>query len=174
MRSQIALRLKSSSFPLAAVPPAPTSTEYSIQLADLAAQILYRSPLPSRSDLPVFTLNAAAFPDAKNVDYDALLPYVLARLPDEEELIGGQGYELVFFAGGSPDGVTGTKKGRPGWGWFFQAYHVLSRAMRKRLKKLYIVHEKNWIRILIEMFSTVVSPKFRKKVVHGKDVLWDI
>ena len=40
--------------------------------------------------------------------------------------------------------------------------------MRKRLRKMYIVHEKNWIRILIEMFSTVVSPKFRKKVVHGE------
>lgn len=167
MRSQLALRLRSSSFPLNAVPPSASSTEYSTHLADLAAHIIYRSPLPSENDLPVFILNAAAFPDAKTTDYDALLPYVLVRLPDEEELIGGQGYELVFFAGGSNEGATATKKGRPGWGWFFQAYHVLSRAMRKRLQKMYIVHEKNWIRILIETFSTVVSPKFRKKIVHG-------
>lgn len=167
MRSQLALRLRSSSFPLTAVPPASTSIDYSPQFAELAAQIIYRSPLPSQNDLPVFILNAAALPDSKNTEYDALLPYVLARLPDEEELIGGQGYELVFFAGGGGDGATATKKGRPGWGWFFQAYHVLSRAMRKKLKKLYFVHEKNWIRILSEMFSTAVSPKFRKKIVHG-------
>lgn len=169
MRSQLAaLRLRNAPSALTTIPPASTSTVYSARLAELAARILYRSPLPSIDDLPVFILNAAALPDAHDTDYDALLPYVLARLPDEEELIGGLGYELVFFAGGSSDGVAGTKKGRPGVGWFFQAYHILSRAMRKRLKKMYIVHEKNWIRILIEMFSTVVSPKFRKKVVHGE------
>lgn len=38
--------------------------------------------------------------------------------------------------------------------------------MRKRLQKLYIVHERGWVRILVEMFSTVVSPKFRRKIVH--------
>lgn len=168
MRSQIAHKLRSGSIHLSAVPPSPTSIEYSPTLAALAAHILYPSPLPSPKDLPVYILNAAALPDAKSTNFDALLPYVLARLPDEEQLVEGQGYELVFFAGGGDGGPTSKKKGRPGWGWFFQAYHVLSRAMRKRLQKLYIVHEKNWIRILIEMFSTAVSPKFRKKVIHGE------
>ncbi len=166
MRSQLAQRLRSSS--LSSVPPPQTSSEYSTTLEKLAVRVLYRSPLPSQNDLPVFILNAAAFPDSKDVDYDTLLPYVLARLPGEEELIGGQGYEIVFFAGGGGDGVTAIKKGRPGLGWFLQAYHLLTRATRKRLQKLYIVHEKSWIRVLVEMFSTIVSPKFRKKIVHGK------
>ncbi|KAK3171169.1 hypothetical protein OEA41_003253 [Lepraria neglecta] len=169
MRSQIANRLRSNSIPLPSVPPPQTSKEYSITLAKIAAQILYRSPLPSQNDLPVFILNAAAFPDARNRDYDALLPYVLSRLPDDEELIGGHGYEVVFFAGGGGGNeAMQTKKARPGWGWFLQAYHVLNRATRKRLQKLYLVHEKNWIRVLVEMFATVVSPKFRKKIVHGE------
>ena len=169
MRTQFTQRLRSSSQPLlSAIPPSPTSREYSLSLANLATHILYRSPLPSQNDLPVFVLNAAALPDAKIVEYDALLPYVLARLPDEEELIGGHGYEIVFFAGGKSNGATTVKKGRPGWGWFLQAYHLLTRATRKRLQKLYIVHEKNWIRLLVGMFSTIVSPKFNKKVVHGK------
>ena len=169
MRSQIANRLRSNSIPLPSVPPPQTSKEYSITLANLAAEILYRSPLPSQNDLPVFILNAAAFPDARNRDYDALLPYVLSRLPDDEELIGGHGYEVVFFAGGGGGNeAMQTKKARPGWGWFLQAYHVLNRATRKRLQKLYLVHEKNWIRVLVEMFATVVSPKFRKKIVHGE------
>ena len=38
--------------------------------------------------------------------------------------------------------------------------------MRKRLQKLYIVHEKAWVRILTEIFSTIVSPKFRRKIYH--------
>lgn len=170
MRSQL-VKLRSGHTNLSTVPPAPSSAEYSPSLAILAAHILYKSPLPSLNDLPVYILNAAAWPDGKTVDYDALLPYILARLPDEEQLIEGQGYELVFFAGGSIDGPTTIRKGRPGWGWCLQAYHVLSRALRKKLQKLYIVHEKNWIRILVEMFSTVVSPKFRKKVHHGERYL---
>lgn len=169
MRSQIANRLRSNSIPLNSVTPPITSKEYSIPLANLAARILYHSPLPSQNDLPVFILNAAAFPDARTTDYDALLPYVLARLPDNEELIGGHGYEVVFFAGGEGGNeALRNKKARPGWGWFLQAYHVLTRATRKRLHTMYIVHEKKWIRVLMEMFATVVSPKFRKKIVHGK------
>ncbi len=176
MRSKISRGLRRPSVSLSAIPPAPTSPEYSTELANLATHILYRSPLPSQSDLPIFVLNAAAFPDTKDVDYDTLLPYVLSRLPDEDELIGGRGYEIVFFAGGS-SGATVKKKGRPGWGWLLQAYHLLTRATRKRLQKLYIVHEKNWIRVLFEMFSTAVSPKFRKKVVHGEGILcvpWEL
>ncbi|KAI9867298.1 MAG: hypothetical protein M1813_009576 [Trichoglossum hirsutum] len=187
MHSQFAQRLRRNS--LTSVPPQPSSPDYSTILANLSAHILYRSPLPSQSNLPIFVLNAAAFPDAKEVDYDALLPYVLSRLPGEEELIGGKGYEVLFLAGGGDDGTTTTKKGRPGWGWFVQAYHVVSvplgkrfenqdllmewrrklqltRAMRKRLQKLYIVHERAWVRVLVEMFSTIVSPKFRKKIIH--------
>lgn len=189
---------------LTSIPPPMSSSEYSIPLATLASRILYRSPLPSKDDLPIYVLSAAAFPDSKQVDYDALLPYVLARLPEEEELIGGAGYEVVFFAGwsgteagrgrsmsgsictgeastgaetgsgssGAAPASVGGKKSRPGWGWFLQAYHVLSRAMRKRLMKLYVVHEKGWIRIVMEMFATIVSPKMRKKVIHGKSCLY--
>ena len=166
MRSQIVNRLRSNSTPLNSVPPAPTSADYSIALANLAARIVYLSPLPSQNDLPVFILNGAALPDAKATDYNTLLPYVLSRLPDDEELIGGLGYEVVFFAGAGANAATQTKKGRPSWQWFMQAYHVLTRAKRKRLQKLYIVHDKNFIRLLIEFFASVVSPKFRKKLIH--------
>src|SRR5438876_1167147 len=121
MHSQLTQRLRRNS--LSSVPPLRSSPDYSTALANLSAHILYRSPLPSQSNLPIFVLNAAAFPDAKEVDYDALLPYVLSRLPGEEELIGGKGYEVLFLAGGGDDGTTTTKKGRPGWGWFVQAYH---------------------------------------------------
>ena len=160
---QIRKRLRGSS--LNTVTPPHNSSEYSIPLAEAAARILYKSPLPSQSDLPVFILNAAAFPDTKEIDYDSLFPYILSRLPSEEELIGGKGYEVVFFAG-DEERAPGDPKGRPSWGWIVQAYNVLSRAMRKRLQKLYLVHERKWVRVLSEMFSAIVSPKFRRKVVH--------
>lgn len=171
MRAQIAqraTRLRSSS--LSAVPPPRNSVDYDPELAKHAASILYRSPIPSKSGQPVYILNAAALPDTDEVDFDALLPYVLARLPGEEELLSGTEYEVIFFAGGDAERAAGSKKNRPGWGWFIQAYHVLSRAMRKRLQRLYIVHERSWVRILVEMFSSIVSPKFRRKIVHGEFV----
>ncbi|KAI9806182.1 MAG: hypothetical protein M1825_006297 [Sarcosagium campestre] len=166
MRSQVAQRLARGSISISAVPPPLSSSEYSSRLSELSQRILYVSPLPSQDGLPIYILNAAAFPDPKEVDYDSLLPYVLARLPADEELLSGQRYEVVFFAGGGGDGPTAVKKGRPGWGWFVQAYGILSRAMRKRLDKLYIVHERAWVRVLVEMFSTIVSPKSRKKIIH--------
>ena len=163
VRAHIASRLRSSS--LSAVPPPQHSSNYSPDLAKIAASVLYRSPLPSHEGRPVFILNAAALPDSHEADYDSLLPYVLARMPEEDELLKGFEYEVVFFAGDGDGSVT-SKKHRPGWGWFLQAYHVLSRAMRKRLQRLYIVHEKAWVRILTEIFSTIVSPKFRRKIYH--------
>ena len=172
MRSQVSRRLRSNSVPLNSIAPAPDSKEYSHSLGNLAAKILYRSPLPSPNDLPVYILNSWGFPDAKTTDLNALLPYVFSQLPDDEELIGGQNYEIVFFAGGGGGHEsTQIKKSRPGWGWFIQAYQLLTRATRKRLQKLYLVHEKNWIRLFIEAFATVVSPKFRKKIVHGNSSL---
>ncbi|KAF4551829.1 Divergent CRAL/TRIO domain-containing protein [Elsinoe fawcettii] len=165
---QRAARMRSSSNAtnLQTIPPPRTSSDYSEEYAAHAASILYQSPLPSQSRLPVYILNAAAFPDSLEVDYDSLLPYVLARLPGEDDLIAGTEYEVVFFAGGQPESATGEKKNGPGIGWYIQVYQVLSRALRKRLQKIYIVHERSWVRVLTEVFGTIVSPKFKKKVVH--------
>ena len=160
------MRKRLRSVTLTTIVPSPTSPDYSTKLAEIARRVLYKSPLPSQNDLPVYILNSAAFPDTKDVSYDKLLPYVLARLPDEEHLIGGKGYEVIFFAGGEDQGNHEAKKGRPGFSWTVQAYNVLSRAMRKRLQKLYLVHERKWVRIVSGMFSTIVSPKFGRKVVH--------
>jgi len=162
--AQRAARLRTSS--LNAAPPPRTSQDYSTDLASIAASILYQSPLPTQSGLPLYILNAAAFPDSYEVDYDSLLPYVLARLPGEDDLIAGAEYEIVFFAGGQPESATNEKKQGPGIGWYLQAYHVLSRATRKRLTRLWVVHERSWVRVLIEVFSTIVSPKFKKKIIH--------
>jgi Rho GTPase-activating protein 1 len=151
---------------ISTVPPAEDSEDYLPELAAVAASILYRSPVLSKDGRPVYILNAAAFPDACEVDYDSLLAYVLARLPGEDELISGTEYEVVFFAGGPPDNATAEKKQGPPTGWYLQAYHVLSRALRKKLQMLYIVHPRTWVRVLINIFGTIVSPKFRRKIVH--------
>nr|OQO26530.1 hypothetical protein B0A51_07933 [Rachicladosporium sp. CCFEE 5018] len=152
---------------LSALPPTPTSPSYDSSLAAIAASILYLNPSRSSTNLPIYIVNAAAFPSAFDLDYDSLLPYVLARLPSEEELIAGQEYEVIFFAGGQVEGATsGDKEEGPGLGWWVLAYQKLSRATRKKLQRLYIVHPRTWVRVLVGVFGTVVSPKFRRKIMH--------
>ncbi|KAF3934613.1 hypothetical protein ABW20_dc0101879 [Dactylellina cionopaga] len=157
--------------------PLPDHATYDPKLAQLAARVLYRSGIDSLGN-PLLVLSAAAFPDAQEVDYNSLLPYVLAILPGENEIDaldshgekGSGGYSVIFFAGGSGGSNTREKdsKPRPTLSWFMQAYSMLGRAVRKRIKKLWIVHERAWVRIMLEMLSGVVSSKFRRKVLHGK------
>ncbi|KAF8475031.1 hypothetical protein BDZ91DRAFT_759117 [Kalaharituber pfeilii] len=170
-------------------PPPRSSPAYDLNLATLASKVLYRSgPDPSGSGGPLLILCASAFPDTRYVDYNKLLPYVLSELPADDELVDGVGYSVVFFAGAGGDvkpggdshgpvspgaggeGSSGvpavTRWNRPAWSWSLQAYNLLSRAVRKNIRKLWIVHERAWVRILFEMLQTVISPKFKKKVVH--------
>lgn len=157
---------RARSHSLSTLPPAADSDDYLPELAAIAATLLYRSPHPSSEGRPVYILNSTAFPDAFEVDYDSLLSYVLARLPGEDELLSGTEYEIVFFAGGPPDNATTEKKQGPATGWYLQAYHVLGRALRKKLAMLYIVHPRTWVRVLLNVFGTIVSPKFRRKILH--------
>ena len=151
---------------LSTIPPKENDEDHIPELAACAASILYRTPEPSQEGRPVYILNAAAFPDSFDVDYDSLLSYVLDRLPKEDELLSGAEYEIIFFAGGQPEGATTEKKNGPGIGWYVRAYEVLSRALRKKLQRLYIVHPRTWVRVLLGAFSTIVSPKFRRKLIH--------
>lgn len=177
--------------------PLVSDPEYDPDLAILAGKILYRSGVDAESGGPLLILCAANFPDAKAVDYNKLLPYVLSVLPGDEELgpeEEGSGYSVVFFSGGGamPGAAGGGSSGggggyRPSWAWTLQAYNLvyafllsfhfgdednpnqseqLGRAVRKRIRKLWVVHEKAWVRIIFEMLASVVSVKFRKKVVH--------
>ncbi|KAL7268324.1 hypothetical protein RUND412_009056 [Rhizina undulata] len=161
-----------SSGPPLLYPPTEDDPSYDPYLNSLASKILYRAGTDPHTGGPLLILCAASFPDARVVDYNKLLPYVLSVLPGEDEFKGKEdaGYSLIFFSGGGKvtdsGGLSATKGNRPSWGWTLQAYHLLGRAVRKRIKKLWIVHERAWVRILFEMLAGVVSVKFKKKVVH--------
>jgi Rho GTPase-activating protein 1 len=112
--------------------PALTDPAYNRDFAVLASKILYRSGQDPVSGGPLLILCAAAFPDANQVDYNMLLPYVLSNLPGDDELgsiedsdhIGG--YSVVFFTGGGSTGTNDKKGSRhPTWAWTLQAYHLV-------------------------------------------------
>ena len=153
-------------------PPPPSSPDYSPSLAKLASRILYPNPLPSSTTHhPLYILNSSAFPDARETSYDDLVPYVLARLPAEDDLLAGQQYEILFFAKASADDATKDgKKKRPGWQWCVQTYQLLSRILRKRLSRLWIVGAESWVRMLVEGVMVISGGKGRKKVVFLRGV----
>ncbi|CAZ79350.1 unnamed protein product [Tuber melanosporum] len=162
--------------PPAAKAPEEGDPKYDHALAGLAAKILYRAGACPVSGGPLLVLCAASFPDTRQVDYNELLPYVLSILPGDDELgeeSDGGGYSVVFFAGGGSANVGGKEGGvnagkgnRPSWAWTLQAYHLLGRALKKRIRKLWVVHERAWVRVILEVMAGVVSVKFREKVVH--------
>lgn len=127
----------SSTSPMAMRAPDPDDPAYDAGLAALAGRILYRSGYDHESGGPLLVLCAASFPDARQVDYNKLLPYVLGIIPSDEELgpeeLGGS-YSVVFFSGGGGmPGTGGTNNGgasvsqgnRPSWAWTLQAYNLV-------------------------------------------------
>lgn len=184
---------RSISPPSVSKAPEEGDPKYDHVLAGLAAKILYRAGACPISGGPLLVLCAASFPDTRQVDYNELLPYVLSILPGDDELgeeSDGGGYSVVFFAGGGSANIGGGganagKGNRPSWTWTLQAYHLvrlprvklvkatrylrmrqLGRAVKKRIRKLWVVHERAWVRVILEVMAGVVSVKFRKKLVH--------
>ncbi|KAL8711562.1 MAG: hypothetical protein Q9220_003972 [cf. Caloplaca sp. 1 TL-2023] len=154
-------------------PPPPSSPHYSPALAKLASRILCPNPLPSHtSNLPLYILNAAAFPDSRDTSYDDLVTYILARLPNDDSLIAGLQYEVLFFAKAEDELGKGKERKRklPGWQWCVQTYQLLSRVLRKRLHRLWIVGAESWIRVLVEGILMMGGGKGRRKVVFVRDL----
>ncbi|KAK9457522.1 divergent CRAL/TRIO domain-containing protein [Dipodascopsis uninucleata] len=124
-----------------------------IELRNIAEKILYSAGIEDPiTDTPLYILNATALPSPQEIDYSLLLPYLIQVVNN----IGD--YSLIAFAGGAPY--------RPSWTWMIHTYSTLNRDIRKRLKRLYIVHEGWWVRTIMEMIAGAVSVKFRQKVVH--------
>jgi hypothetical protein len=116
-------------------------------------KIVYVSKtLDPATRLPLVVMDSTAFSIDPDVHHE-LLPAVIDRLPMTD-------YTLLFFACGLP--------AKPSVKLVAKAYSMLKRQARKRVKKIYVVHESWWVRAITDMLRGVVSPKFRRKVVHGK------
>ncbi|OLL22114.1 Rho GTPase-activating protein 1 [Neolecta irregularis DAH-3] len=123
-------------------------------LESLATKIVYPAGVDFEGK-PLIIVAACNFPQDK-IDYEALLPHVLNIL---DSFIDGSDYTVVLFSSG------GTSRPPP-WTWIMSAYTSLSRRYKKDIKHLYIVHTSWWIRVLLEIVSTVVSTKFKKKISY--------
>jgi Rho GTPase-activating protein 1 len=101
--------------------------------------------------LPLVVVDSTGFPDPQSNSYSCLVPAVIEKLPKTN-------YALLFFACGAPN--------KPSWSWVARTYSMLDRSAKKRVNKIYVVHESWWVRAISEMLRGVVSSKFRRKVIH--------
>lgn len=118
----------------------------------LVDRIVYPSQTVDPSTrLPIVIVDSTALPPPQAVGYEELVKAAIKRLPQTN-------YALLFFACGAPN--------KPSWSWVAQTYAMLERPVRKRVRKIYVVHESWWVRTITQMLRGVVSAKFKSKIVH--------
>lgn len=101
--------------------------------------------------LPLVVMNSINFQTADDENSVEVMSQFLEQLPKTP-------YALIFFACGAPN--------KPSWAWITKIYNMLSRDMKKRVGRVYVVHESWWVRAITEMFKGITSSKFSKKMVH--------
>lgn len=99
-------------------------------------------------------------------DFDELLPEVLRIIETNATTRKSDGgcildYELLLFCAGTC---------RPSWPWLIHNFTKLNKKYKKGLQKLYLVHEKSWIRVCMQLLENFVSPKFAKKISHIRNL----
>lgn len=102
---------------------------------------------------PMLVFANCHLPDPTLLDNDTLLELIIDKLDEFVE----NDYTVVFFASSAAH--------QPGWSWLRKAYNRLGRKYKKNLKNVYIVHPSKWIKLLMSVFTAIVSPKFHRKLV---------
>ncbi|ANB13371.1 Ecm25p [Sugiyamaella lignohabitans] len=125
------------------------SPRYIQAIADQVVHVT--STVDPGTRLPIVVIDSTELPAPSSEVYSLLVPAIMAKLPSTN-------YALLFFACGAPN--------KPSWSWVAKAYSMLDHDFKKRVKKVYVVHESWWVRAITEMLRGVVSTKFKKKVVH--------
>lgn len=118
----------------------------------VAERVVYpSSTFDPSTRLPLVIMNSTSFPKSPDDYTPELMARLIERLPVTS-------YALVFFACGAPN--------KPSWSWISKIYAMLDRQVKKRVGKVYVVHESWWVRAVTEMFRGVISSKFKKKILH--------
>lgn len=102
------------------------------------------------SGLPVVLIDSTALAPGE-LPSESLVLDAVSRLPQTDHII-------IFFASGAPK--------TPNVPWLLRSFRLLSREAKKRVQKVYMVHERWWVKTFTSLLGNVVSPKFQRKLVH--------
>jgi len=104
---------------------------------------------------PVIGFSMSRLPPRTEINHDELLQFMKQLLERYVE----NDYTIVYFHYGI------SSKNKPSLKWLKQLYQVeLDRKYKKNLKALLVVHPSNFVKIVMKVFSPLISSKFGKKV----------
>lgn len=121
----------------------------------MVERVVYGTPtFDPETRLPLVVIDSTALPKSPSEYPTDLASQAIERLPQTP-------HALVFFACGAPN--------LPSWAWMSKIHAMLSRDVKKRVGKVYIVHEPWWLRASTQVMraSGMVSAKFGDKMVHA-------
>jgi len=104
----------------------------------------------------IVVISACRIPSSQSFDHAKFFRYLTKTL---DKYVTND-YSLVYFHHGL------TSKNKPPNRWLWDAYRALDRTYKKNLKKLFLVHPTNFIRVVYNMFRPIVSAKFGRKVQY--------
>lgn len=118
----------------------------------VASKIVYQTDtVDPQTRLPIVVIDSSALPEPSSKSHAILFPHLVNNLPNTP-------FVLVFFACGAPQ--------RPSWSWATKTYAMIERDVKKRVRKVYVVHESWWVRAVTEMLGGFISTKFKAKIHH--------
>lgn len=120
-------------------------------MASIDSVVYTTSSYDPTTRLPLVIVNSINFQIEDDENSVKFMSQFLEKLPKTP-------YALIFFACGAPN--------KPSWAWITKIYGMLSRDMKKRVGRVYVVHESWWVRAITEMFKGITSSKFSSKMVH--------
>ncbi|XP_064396567.1 rho GTPase-activating protein 8-like isoform X2 [Halichondria panicea] len=104
----------------------------------------------------VIVFSACRLPDSYLINHQRLLEYIFHTLEQYVE----QDYTVIYFHNGF------SSSNKPSLGWLKQVYQGMDRKYKKNIKRFYIVHPTNFIRVFYYILKPLISYKFGQKLVY--------
>ncbi|XP_015239421.1 PREDICTED: rho GTPase-activating protein 8 [Cyprinodon variegatus] len=104
----------------------------------------------------LIVFSSCCLPPSHQLNHRRLLEYLKFTLDQYVEM----DYILVYFHYGL------RSSNKPSLKWLREAYSEFDRKYKKNLKKLYVVHPTNFIRIVWNIFKPLISHKFGQKLTY--------
>jgi Rho GTPase-activating protein 1 len=134
----------------------PSEEVLSLELKYVADMNIFTLGGFDKESRPVIVVSACNLPESYKISHDILFSYALIVLDKYVE----NDYTIVYFH----HGLTSSNK--PDMKYLRQAYKEMNRKYKKNLKKLYIVHPSNFVKLVLVLMKPFLSVKFGRKIVY--------
>ncbi|BFZ54363.1 hypothetical protein PYCC9005_001397 [Savitreella phatthalungensis] len=124
------------------------------------ASNLWSMAKSSEGQRPLLILTLAAMPDPEFTAPDLLVEEAIHIIEEATQHTDDRRYDLIVFCAGV------SRESRPSLAWIVRAFKHIPRRYKKSIARLYLVHQRTWIRVATQVLEHLVSAKFHRKIHH--------